>query len=115
MISLRNGTAMAIVLSIAFVVVAVVGRDQLPGLAGDNARSATSVAIGPVETEAPGNTAADVQIGEADSVGIGQTDSTQEYAWEKETDDDDHEGERSDDHDDDDNHDGEHHDEEDDD
>lgn len=115
MISLRNGTVMAIVLSIAFVVVAVAGRDQLPGLAGDNGKSATSVASGPVGTEAPDNTAADVQIGEADTAGIGTTASTQEYAWDEESGDDDHESEHSDDHEDDNHFGGEHHDEDDDD
>jgi hypothetical protein len=115
MVSLRNGTGMAIVLSIAFVVVAVAGRDQLPGLAGDNGKTATSVASGPVGTEAPANTAVDVQIGGIDGAAIGRTDSTQEYAWDTESGADGHDSEYSDDHEDDDHHDGEHHDEEDDD
>ncbi len=112
MLSLRNGTAIAIVLSIVFVVFAVAGRDQLPGFADDSGNSATSMANGPVGTEDPANTGAEAQIGQSTSLGIGSAEPTQEAVWGGEYDDDDdgdhHDGddhEDHDDHDDDDDHD----------
>ena len=81
MLSLRNGTALAIVLSIAFVLVAVAGRDQIPGFANDGSNSATSVANEPVGTEGPTGTGAEMQIAETDGSGIGSTEPTQSAAW----------------------------------
>jgi hypothetical protein len=110
MLSLRNGTAMAIILSIAFVLVAVAGRDQIPGFANDNGNSATSTANELVGTESPGGTAAEMQIGSSDGAGIGSTELTQSAAWDDDYDDydDDDEYDDDDDHhdDDDDDHEG---------
>lgn len=103
MLSLRNGTAMAIVLSIAFVLVAVAGRDQIPGFANDTSNSATSVANELVGTQGPAGTGAETQIGETDGSGIGSTEPTQSAVWgdtysDDEYDDDDHHDDHDDDH-----------------
>ncbi len=112
MISVRSGTAMAILLSIAFVVVAVAARDSLPGFASDNANTATSVATRLVDTQEQTNTGAEVQIGQETTQSIEMTGSSQPNTWDDEDSDenDDH------DHDDDDHgdHDGKHHDDDDD-
>ncbi len=110
MISLRNGTAAAIILSIAFVVVAVAGRDMLPGSAGNNGRTATSVANELVETGPAVDTGGSAQIGQPENLANSTTDLPQSFAWDEE--DDDHAG--SNDGNDDDHHDDEHNDEHDD-
>lgn len=107
MLSVRNGTAVAIVLSIAFVLVAVAGRDQIPGFANDNGNSATSTTNQTDGADQAANTASDVQIGQSEALGIGTGEAAQESSWDGEYDDDDHD---SDYHD----HDDDHHDDDDD-
>lgn len=114
MLSLRNGTAMAIILSIAFVAVAVGARDQLPGFASDSQNAATSIAEElPVDalagSEKSASTGADTQIGQSQNVNDSMTDRAGEYASDDEQGDD-----HDSDHDDDDDFDGEDHDDDDD-
>lgn len=115
MLSLRNGTALAIVLSIAFVLVAVASRDQIPGFANDTRNSATSVANELGGTEGPTGTGADMQLGEAEGSGIGSAEPTQSVVWGDTYYDDDYIGDDEDHHAvDDDHHDDDHEDDDDD-
>ena len=86
MLNLKNGTAIAIILSIAFVLIAVAGRDLLPstpGAAENSVATATTGQVGQQQvTSIGGSTDFDRSYGLASS----SNDPAQPYA---ETDDDD--------------------------
>lgn len=96
--SLRNGTALAIILSIAFVVIAVAMRDSLPGFAQDSGTNSAALVDQLVQTQEPGSTSGDASLGQMTTTGIESTDANQTYIWEENSYDDDDE-DHDDDHD----------------
>jgi hypothetical protein len=79
--SIRNGTAAAILLSIAFVLVAVATRDALPGLAGNEGPSSSTVSIDQANVSSSSDTSSTSQIGQQANFGSGATPSTEADAW----------------------------------
>ncbi len=118
MMSLRNGTAVAIILSIAFVLVAVATRDSLPGFASDTGTTVSTPVDQQSQAQQPADTVVDGQTGQTASLGLDPAMSEPAYASESDSyayydddddwDDDDYDDD--DDDDDDDHHDDDHHD-----
>lgn len=114
--SLRNGTAVAIILSIAFVLVAVATRDSLPGFASDTATSVSTPVDEQSQAQQPADTVVDGQTGQTASLGLDPALSEPAYASESDSyayygdDDYDDDEDYDDDDDDDDHHGDDHHD-----
>lgn len=81
MLSIRNGTALAIILSIAFVAIAVTMRDSLPGFSSGSAGTTQLVGNQLMQNANPADTNGEGQVAETPNAGIDSSGPLPTTSW----------------------------------